>query len=151
MFIPADTLISVITNVVPEKKKRWFLASIIGYCVGFVLIVLLIDTSFKCWLLNLIHHYGYYGHLEALSGNLSRYGYLGLAMSVLAGFPPLACILAALIIQLNPWSVLLVTLSAKTTRIGGLIWIVGKAWSTVIRLKHKHKVEDEEKGIVGRG
>lgn len=142
MVIPADTLISVTTNIVPDKKRAWFLWSLFGYALGFLIITLLLTTSLKQQALSVFQHVGILGEVQAAKTRLSHYGYFGLGLSILMGMPPLVCMTASVLIGLKPWLVFATTLCVKVVRVGLLIFLVGKLWSAVIQIKKKV----EEKG-----
>lgn len=153
MVIPADTLISVTANLVPGKKKQWFFFSMLGYLVGFAIIVLLITTSFKHEVINLFKNYGFMDHIDLLRQRFKHYGYAGLGMAILVGVPPILCMTACLLVKLNPWVVFFVTLAAKIVRVWLLIFLVSKLWSAVILVKHKieERGEEEKKGSKVKG
>ncbi len=140
MVIPADTLISVTTNVVPLKKRNWFFWSLFGYTLGFLIITLLLTTSVKHDVLKVLQHVGILGEVQVAKTQFLHYGYLGLGLSILLGMPPLVCMTASVLIGLKPWLVFATTLGVKAFRVWLLIFLVGKLWSAVIQIKHK--IED---------
>lgn len=146
MFIPADGLLSVTVLFAPDKKRTWYLASLAGSLLGYVIFYFLTISSFQHLVLDFVTRMDYAQVFNEIVSRARHFGLLYLAVAVFVMIPPVFGMVAGIVIGLNPWSVFIMLCVLKAVRIYFLIFIVKKLWSAMILLRQKvlqHKHEKE--------
>ena len=146
MFIPADGLLAVAVLFAPDKKRVWFLIAVFGSLLGFLVTYILTLSSLQYWLIDLIVEYDSGGFFRDITTQAVKYGYLNLSLAVFTVVPPIICLLAGIVIGLNPLAVFAIVFVSKVFRIALMIFLVRKLWAGVIFVKHKiHDVRERKK------
>jgi len=137
MFIPAEGLLAVAVLFAPDKKRVWFLFAVLGSLLGFFITYILTVSSLQHWLIDLIVEYDSGGFFYDITTHAAKYGYLNLSLAVFTVVPPIICLLAGIVIGLNPLIVFAIVFASKVFRIVLVIFVVRKMWAAVILFKHK--------------
>ena len=124
LVIPVDTLLGATVALKPEHKKKWVLASIIGYATSLALVAILVNSHLQPYLFELFESWGYMEHVRSMVEHAQNYGYIELTIAVFTLIPSLFGVLIGVVLGLNPFAVWAISLSGKITKILVTVWLV---------------------------
>lgn len=143
MVVPADTLMAITLLVVPQKKREWCIAGLVGAMLGYLILIILTQTTFRPEIIHYLSTSDFTrdSFNEILSGP-SKFGYFNLIVGSLTVIPQNVCVVGGIIIGLNAFLVLFLAGLIKLGRILVVILLVKQAVKTGLFLKDKLKLKD---------
>lgn len=124
LIIPVDTLLAATVTLKPQQRRRWVLASVVGFAVGLGLVAIVANTQLQPYLFHLFQKWGYIQHVMAIMAHAENWGYIELTVSVFTFLPSLFGVLIGVVVGLNPWFVWVISLGGKVAKILVTVWLI---------------------------
>ena len=103
-------------------------------------------SPLKPEIINFITRSDFSHAFESLTAAAARTGYIQLTAGVLTVIPPIVCLIAGLLLSLNPFAVLIICLSGKILRVAGMILAMRYIKISILGIKnyweHRHDAKN---------
>lgn len=134
VVIPIDGVMAAALIFVPDRKRVWYLAGLVGAFLGYLIFYLLLTSSLHHDVTQYLMQLDSTAYKNILS-HAQSYGYWYIAWGLLTVIPPIICLGAGLVSQLNPLVIFLMLCVAKVFRLWLVIFLTEKVWSAFLKMK----------------
>lgn len=143
MVVPADTLLGITLLVVPQKKREWCTAGLVGAMLGYLILIILTMTTFRPEIVNWLLSSEFTREpFQMITEGRSKFGYFNLIVGSLTIIPQNVCVVGGIIIGLNPFLTLFLAGLIKLGRLIIVIVLIRQTFRTGLFLKKKLHLKD---------